>query len=79
MSLHTWDGRRSLAVVEGREEPARMNSFLHDNPQLHDSLARTQRRTLGSDRLLELAVGVGLLVLCFGPYLGFIAFLALTR
>ena len=79
MTLYTWDGRKSLAVVEGREEPARMNLFLSENPQLDDSLARTQRRTLASDRVVELLISAAMLVLFFGPYLAFIWYLAATR
>lgn len=79
MTLYTWDGRKSLAVVEGREEPARMNLFLSENPQLDDSLARTQRRTLATDRVVELVICAGMFVFFFGPYLAFIWYIAATR
>ena len=79
MTLYTWDGRKSLAVVEGREEPARMNLFLSEDPQLDDSLARTQRRTLASDRIVELLISAAMLVFFLGPYLAFIRHLAATR
>ena len=79
MTLYRWDGRTSLAVVEGREEPLKMNSLLGENPQLDDSAARTQPRTYVAERLPALFLAAGLLAFFFGPYLAFIWYLAATR